>query len=169
MNRFLWLGVLLSALLLPAIGEAQDVPNMPLWRNLQLRAGLVGTVGIGDEHSLGFEASLPWFRQIGGHDSWEGVGPVVQWQRLHRHDRAMLGLEYVTSSLFGIEAGWAYVESDRGAVQGLAVTPFLSIGIITVGPRLFLPMSAARNVELGINFYLKIKCFGDAPHRWYTH
>jgi hypothetical protein len=169
MKRSLWLGLLLCALFQPAFAAAQDVPDMPIWRNLQLRAGLVGTVGLGDEHTLGLEASLPWFRDLGRGDQWDGVGPVVQWQRLHKHDRAMVGIEYVTSSFFGIEAGWAYVETADGPVQGLAVTPFFSLGIVTMGPRLFLPISEARNVELGLNFYLKVKCFGDAPHRWYTH
>jgi len=166
MKRFFWLSLLLSALFDSTATLAQDESFVD---TLQLRAGMVGSISFGGEHTLGLEASLPWFRRIrAGSSQWDGFGPVIQWQRLHEHDRIMLGLEYVTSSMFGFELGWARWETEHGPVQGVHATPFVSLGIVSAGPRIFLaPTAADRGFEIALNLYFKFRVFGDAPLRWY--
>jgi hypothetical protein len=100
--------------------------------SLMLCVGFVGSPSFTSESTLGLEASLPWFSPeedgFGGMPA--GFGPVVQWQRLHTHDRLMAGLEY--AGMLGAEVGYSLRETNRGRVHGVHVAPFVSVGPVPV-------------------------------------
>jgi hypothetical protein len=152
MTRSFWLFVVLLVSLRAAPSEAQprgtDSYALP-------SVGFVGSASFTGESSLGLEASLPFLVGFTHSDFVipRGFGPVAQWQRLHGRDRFMLGLEYV--SLLGVEVGWSLRETSRGRAQGVQVTPFISLGLVSAGPTLFVPLTET-GFDVGLNFYAKI-------------